>query len=457
MLADILDIVKVGTGRTKAAEIFPAWPDKIPALEAWLRDFVTPLDGAVRRVRTTLQAIEAGDVIPGLSPSIGLFSRTELQALLADADRLRANEAQDVTQRLRWANGIEALTRNHPMARVTWAAAREAIAKADGVTASTLYAGVPIDLQPQLDLVPIGMNPVTKLWEFYHLRSAFDPAAAGDPAAIEIPQIAPDGSIAVGDGTGIVFVLVPGGRHTLLAQKTDPTKPNYDPDTVDGARTFEVALAPFFLARHELTQGQWLRLAGSPSPSSHAAGTHPTGIDAPITFAHPVDMVDWFQCDTLLRRHGLVLPTEAQWEYGARGGRDTPWAYGRSAEDLQGVANLLDARTLPVLGWPGTRVAWDDGFIVHAPVGSYPRPNGYGLYDVHGNVWEWCRDGIATPEPKWADGDGVMSGPSTDDTRAFRGGSFMTQSAQMRIAWRQPYLPGWRIHDLGCRAARALR
>jgi serine/threonine protein kinase/formylglycine-generating enzyme required for sulfatase activity len=454
----LANVVKVKAARIVAGDLSlqPAWPEQIPALDAWLRDFVTPLDEGVQKVRATLQSIGDGEVVPGLSSSTNQFLREELQGFLVDVDRLRANEAKDVAQRLRYAKSIEGLTRNHPKARVTWVAAHDAIAKADGITASTLYAAAPIDLQPQLDLVPMGMNPVTKMWEFYHLRSAIDPTAAGDAATVAIPEIAPDGSVVVGEGTGIVFVLVPGGTYTLFAQKTDPTKPNYDPDTVEGARTVDVTLAPFFLARHELTQGQWLRLAGSPSPSSHAAGTHPQGMDAPITFAHPVDMVDWFQCDALLRRHGLLLPTEAQWECGARGGNDAPWAHGPKVEDLRGAANLLDQCTEPA-PWIGVRVAWNDRYIWHAPVGSFPKFNGFGLYDVHGNVCEWCRDGCNSPTPTWAPGDGAMSGPGSDDLRAFRGGSFLNPAIQARVSWREPYLPNFRFHDRGCRAARALR
>jgi serine/threonine protein kinase len=164
--------------------------------------------------------------------------------------------------RLDWAERVEGLTAGHPGARVTWEAARSAIAQADGVVASSRYAAAPIDLRPQQGLVPIGMNPRTKLWEFYHLRSAWDPRSGEDPAELEIPRHDPQsGTIDVGERTGIVFVLIPGGTFTMGAQAADPDGSNYDPWAQDNEAPREVALAPFFLARHELTQAQWLRLA----------------------------------------------------------------------------------------------------------------------------------------------------------------------------------------------------
>jgi hypothetical protein len=249
--------------------------------------------------------------------------------------------------RLDWAQQVEALTLGHPKARVTWAAARAAIAKADGVVASALYAEVPIDLKPQQGLVPIGMNPVTKLWEFYHLRSAWDPRSGQDPAEIEIPEHDPEtGRIAVGEATGIVFVLIPGGTFTMGAQSRDRDGPNYDPQALESeAPPQDVMLSPYFLARHELTQAQWVRLsADGVNPSRYGAGFRAGGMDAAVDGAHPVETVDWSMCVDLLRLHGLLLPTEAQWEYGARAGTSTVWWSGDEVASLERAANVLDQR-----------------------------------------------------------------------------------------------------------------
>ena len=84
-----------------------------------------------------------------------------------------------------------------------WAQARQAIAKADDVVASKRYAEFPVDLEPQVGLVPIGMNPQSKLWEFYHLRSGWDPRAEIDPSSVEIPTYDESGRLDV-TGRGVV-------------------------------------------------------------------------------------------------------------------------------------------------------------------------------------------------------------------------------------------------------------
>src|SRR5262249_31773721 len=156
----------------------------------------------------------------------------------------------------------------------------------------------------------------TKLWEFYELRSAWD--GVRDPAAIAIPRPADDGSIEVTGDTGIVFVLLPGGRFTMGAQRRDPDGPDFDPQAEDGETPHEITLAPFFLARHELTQAQWARLwSGDPAlrwPSFYRVGADYHGIGK-VQAHHPVENVSWEMCDLLLRRSGLLFPTEAQWEY----------------------------------------------------------------------------------------------------------------------------------------------
>ncbi|MBK8978192.1 MAG: protein kinase [Planctomycetes bacterium] len=380
--------------------------------------------------------------------------------LIADIETFVDDEVEDVERRREWAARIEDLSIARHRSR--WDEARQAILRADGITASTLYRMPPIDLKPQLGLVPIGMNPVTKLWEFYHLRSAWDPVSGRDPAELEIPRHDPKtGHITVTDDTGIVFVLLPGGRFAMGAQRGDPNDRNYDKDAApDESPVCDVTLSPFFLARHELTQGQWHRLATmdlDPAPSYHAAGNWDF-LGAWVTLSHPVEHVDWMMCETLLGRYGLALPTEAQWEYGCRAGTTTPWWTGGERDSLIGAVNLAD-RSAKTGGATGSSIAdWpelDDGFSIHAPVDTL-RPNAWGLHHVHGNVAEWTRDHIGPYFLQGTHGDRPRDGQGPAvSLMIHRGGAYDDRALDARSAARGDVPPEFRGVSIGLRAARA--
>ena len=246
-------------------------------------------------------------------------------------------------------------------------------------------------------------------------------------------------------------MLLPGGEFTMGSQGEDSDAAQYDPQHRDNEPLLDVTLSPFFLARHELTQGQWKRLSAGERPSLYAPGASPGGVRR-ITWSNPVEQVNWLMCDRLMSRHGLVLPTEAQWEYGCRAGTTTPWTCG--LEELHAAANVADAtakRALP--GW--TCEAWSDGHAVHAPVGSF-LPNAFGLFDVHGNVWEWTRDGdFGARAPRRA-GDGRRGDPAGSSFRVIRGGDFSNQARTARSANRYGNSPTLRNSILGLRPARLI-
>jgi formylglycine-generating enzyme required for sulfatase activity len=381
------------------------------------------------------------------------FLHATLGEVIAGIEAFEREEAADVGRRLKWAERVEELTITRHAKQ--WEVARKAIRKADGKTASRLYAAVPLDLEPQIGLVPIGMNRRTGLWEFYHLRSAWDPDRHPDPADIEIAGFAADGRIDM-EGRGVVFVLLPGGRFTMGAQRGDPAAPHYDPAAEDEeAPVTEVELAPFFLSRYEMTQGQWSRLTGGGAPSWYIVGNGYHGIPVPIADHHPVEQVDWGMCAELMRQQGLALPTEAQWEYGCRAGTSTPWSTGRVVESLHGFANVLDRTGQSVEPvWPGGE-AFDDGFKGPAPVGNYAA-NAFGLHDMHGNVWEWCRDWFGLYSTPTRGGDGLREPAQHEDIRASRGGSYQQAAFMARSAFRAYRAPNARSPVVGFRAARRI-
>ncbi len=382
------------------------------------------------------------------------FLHDALTQLLLRLDDLQSKECVDVARRLTWARRIGALTQAHPGARVTWQEARAAIALADGIVASALYLDKAIELRPDdvMGLVPIGMNPVTRLWEFYDLRSAWD--GTSDLAAIAIPQhvLGGDraGDIEVEADTGIIFVLLPGGTCWMGTQATGADATGLDGQP-EGEASHRARLAPFFVARHELTQGQWQRLTERETQSFYHAGSTPQRGPG-ITATNPMENVSWIACDTLLTWHGMVLPSEAQWEYACRAGTTTPWSC--AFAELARHANLADAASQAYSDWPCE--AWEDRFLVHAAVGSF-RPNAFGLFDVHGNVAEWTRDSDLGSRARPRDGDGMRAIPGAAMLRVYRGGSYADAALTARSATRGRNGPHVQGGTIGVGPARMLR
>jgi formylglycine-generating enzyme required for sulfatase activity len=147
----------------------------------------------------------------------------------------------------------------------------------------------------------------------------------------------------------------------------------------------------------------------------------------------------------------MALPTSAQWEYACRAGTSTPWSCAK--DELAECENLADAtgkRFAPAWGCE----EWDDGHSIHAPVGSF-RPNAFGLFDVHGNVKEWARDGLFAAGTVARDGDGLRGEPAGRG-RLWRGGSFTLMARFARSGVFLHTAPSTRHGDVGVRAARML-
>jgi formylglycine-generating enzyme required for sulfatase activity len=248
--------------------------------------------------------------------------------------------------------------------------------------------------------------------------------------------------------TGVVFVLLPGGSAHLGSDPSDPL------GRADEQPAHEVELAPFFLSKLEMTQGQWSRFTGS-NPSAFAAGQRHG--ERVLDLRHPVEHMSWSDARRTLAHLGFALPSEAQWEHAARAGSRTRWCTGDERETLAGAANLADASAgrarapwQSIADWPEN----DDGHVVHAPVGSF-RPNAFGLHDVAGNVWEWCADEYARYDLPTAPGTGLRLW-SGGRERVGRGGSYLDAALSLRSAHRGHSLAEARESSIGVRPARAI-
>ncbi len=174
------------------------------------------------------------------------------------------------------------------------------------------------------------------------------------------------------------------------------------------------------------------------------------------------DLLTWF-CD--FSKSGYHLPTEAQWEYAARGGfPDRRFSWDDPNTISHSLANYRSAWELGVPYYPydvspteADHPDWDDGIDPHtAPVGSF-APNGFGLYDMTGNVWEWCND--------WYDEDYYNVSPASNPTgpisspysvRVHRGGSWDYNAELCRVSCRSTKAPANRYGGSGFRVCRNL-
>lgn len=240
------------------------------------------------------------------------------------------------------------------------------------------------------------------------------------------------------NSVGMKFVLVPAGTFRMGSPEGRPdTRANETP-------VHEVIITkPFYLGVTPVTQELYRAAMGeNPSRFTLAAGGSPQ---------HPVERVSWNDaiafCKTLsampeeheAKRH-YRLPTEAEWEYACRAGGSTLFAYGDTMTPAQ--ANYSFRPSDPQSAGPLERTS---------KVGQYAA-NNFGLYDMHGNVWEWCQDWYderfyssgVTRDPK---------GPPEGSFRVVRGGCWRSQIATVRTAYRNALMPHNRDPYTGFRVA----
>lgn len=261
------------------------------------------------------------------------------------------------------------------------------------------------------------------------------PMEAASPAVAEAARL----SVQITDSISMKLALIPAGEFLMGSPETEPGR------SVNEFQHRVRITEPFYLGVYPVTQEEYEALMGE-NPS-HFEGDERL----------PVERVCWLDavkfCNRLSERtdrspyyrfvdefvrvrggEGYRLPTEAEWEYACRAGTSAPWYCGN---DENGVGD----------------VAWHDANSngrAH-PVGE-KGPNAWGLFDMHGNVWEWCEDWYGN----YSDAEVTdPRGPSETTDRVFRGGSWGFQAEYCRSASRRRNLPEYRRNSLGFRVARS--
>jgi formylglycine-generating enzyme required for sulfatase activity len=246
----------------------------------------------------------------------------------------------------------------------------------------------------------------------------------------------------LGDGVTMQIMLIPPGRFVM---GSPPEEPERDPDEVP----HDVTLTrPYYLAKYPVTQEQYQRLAGHNPSYFSATGGGKDQVQGLDTSRLPVEQVSWDEavayCRKLAQQTGwkAALPTEAQWEYACRAGSATPFCFDTQLNGT--LANCNGTQPYPA----GTAVKGP--YLERpCPVGSY-ESSAFGLFDMHGNVWQWCHDWYGKYDvAKRTDPEG----PQTGFARVWRGGSWLDGAWSCRAANRDRRAPGNRSANVGFRVA----
>jgi formylglycine-generating enzyme required for sulfatase activity len=250
--------------------------------------------------------------------------------------------------------------------------------------------------------------------------------------------------------TGMEFVFIKGGCYQMGHTFGDGSS--------DEKPVHEVCVDDFYLGKYEVTQGQWREIMGQ-NPSGYKNGDR-----------YPVETVSWNDAQEFIGRFsqktGKVyrLPTEAEWEYAARsGGKKYKYSWGNGSPSGN-IADESAKRKDP--RWARVWQGYDDGYTETAPVGSF-SPNELGLYDMTGNVWEWCSDWYgksyygqsprANPQgPEGPDGGQVAISVNLAD-RVIRGGSWVSDPGDLRASYRIRGGPSFWVDVVGFRLVLSAR
>ena len=244
-----------------------------------------------------------------------------------------------------------------------------------------------------------------------------------------------DGLVLFGNGMVLEQVSIPGGTFQMGALDSEGTEKERPQHTV--------TVKPFLMGKYPVTQAQWQAVAALPKVK------HDLKAD-PSTFKgsnRPVEGVSWHEAVEFCARlatqtqRDYRLPSEAEWEYACRAGTTTPFHFGETiTTDLANYDGNYTYASSPK----------GEDRQQTTEVGTFP-PNAFGLYDMHGNVWEWCLDhwhdnyqGAPIDGSAWNTG-------GNDKYRLLRGGSWTNYPSYCRSAYRNRFKMGSRSHSLGFR------
>jgi len=215
-------------------------------------------------------------------------------------------------------------------------------------------------------------------------------------------------------------------------------------DAIDAGPTerplTKITLSRFYMSRFPVTNAEFEQF----DPGHGRKRAPGAGDRHPVVYVSSLEAIKFCQWLSTRERKRYRLPTEAEWEYAARGtdGRKYPWGNHDRRGDL---ANFADRNT--VFAWSDHEI--DDGYPESSPVGAFPfGASPFGMEDMGGNVWEWCMDFF---EPYRGMPKVNPHGPTTGAKRVYRGGSWKSRFNSLRSTTRNSNAPNYSCNDLGFR------
>ncbi len=244
-------------------------------------------------------------------------------------------------------------------------------------------------------------------------------------------------------GPGMEFAWIAPGSFWMGS-------PEDEEDRSDDEQRHRVMLTrPFWMSVYPVTQGQWQAVLGS-NPSYYSRQGMGKSVVKKVRKADlerfPVEQVSWANAQAFCVRlgeqigAGVALSTEAEWEYACRAGTTTPFHFGSVLNGVQANHNG---------NYPYGTSEKGPYLARTSPVGRYPS-NAWGLYDMHGNVWEWCQDGYRADYEEVPATDQLFD-QTTEEGRVLRGGSWSDRGWNCRAALRGWNAPGYRDDDVSVR------
>jgi formylglycine-generating enzyme required for sulfatase activity len=249
---------------------------------------------------------------------------------------------------------------------------------------------------------------------------------------------------------GLEMILVMGGKFKMGSPEDELDR------SEDETPQHLVTVPTFFMGRYPITQTQWKSVVDWKTKINVDLKPNPSHFNRNPN--HPVESVSWIEaeefCNRLAQKTGRSyrLPTEAEWEYACRAGTTTPFHFGETiSTDLanyRGTDWEIDKQTYSGSYGRGPKGNYRE---TTTPVGSVGYPNAFCLWDMHGNVWEWCQDNWhGTYEGAPIDGSAWLT-EKENDFHVLRGGSWFSDPRACRSAFRFNEFPDNRYYRFGFR------